>query len=102
MSVSPLQNFSKPPPVPEVPTVTFTPDCSSLKMVGGGLAQRGHRAGAVDEHRAGELRLPPPVLPPLSLLFEQPASASAASATPTSTRRESTLRFTSGMPFYWT
>ena len=25
MSVSPLQNFSKPPPVPEVPTVTLTP-----------------------------------------------------------------------------
>ena len=24
MSVSPLQNFSKPPPVPDVPTVTFT------------------------------------------------------------------------------
>ena len=31
MSVSPAQNFSKPPPVPEVPTVTFTPGCSSLK-----------------------------------------------------------------------
>ena len=31
MSVSPAQNFSKPPPVPEVPTVTLTPDCSSLK-----------------------------------------------------------------------
>ena len=31
MSVSPAQNFSKPPPVPEVPTVTLTPGCSSLK-----------------------------------------------------------------------
>ena len=31
MSVSPAQNFSKPPPVPEVPTVTLTPCCSSLK-----------------------------------------------------------------------
>ena len=31
MSVSPAQNFSKPPPVPEVPTVTLTPACSSLK-----------------------------------------------------------------------
>ena len=29
MSVSPLQNFSKPPPVPEMPTVTFTFGCSS-------------------------------------------------------------------------
>ena len=25
MSVSPLQNFSNPPPVPEMPTATFTP-----------------------------------------------------------------------------
>src|SRR5690606_14495964 len=31
MSVSPLQNFSKPPPVPEVPTVTLTLGCSSAK-----------------------------------------------------------------------
>src|SRR5829696_867776 len=30
MSVSPLQNLVKPPPVPEVPTVTLTPDCSLL------------------------------------------------------------------------
>ena len=29
MSVSPAQNFSKPPPVPEVPTVTRTPEFSS-------------------------------------------------------------------------
>ncbi len=29
MSVSPRQNFSKPPPVPDVPTVTFTPECCS-------------------------------------------------------------------------
>src|SRR4051794_6323258 len=30
MSVSPAQNFSKPPPVPEVPTVTWTSGFSSL------------------------------------------------------------------------
>ena len=29
MSVSPRQNFSKPPPVPEVPTVTRTPEFSA-------------------------------------------------------------------------
>jgi hypothetical protein len=29
MSVSPAQNFSKPPPVPEVPTVICTPEFSS-------------------------------------------------------------------------
>ena len=29
MSVSPAQNFSKPPPVPEVPTVTRTPEFCS-------------------------------------------------------------------------
>ena len=31
MSVSPLQNFSKPPPVPEVPTVICTPEFSAMK-----------------------------------------------------------------------
>ncbi len=31
MSVSPAQNFSKPPPVPEVPTTTFTPEFCSWK-----------------------------------------------------------------------
>ena len=31
MSVSPLQNSSKPPPVPDVPTVMFTPEFSPLK-----------------------------------------------------------------------
>ena len=30
MSVSPLQNFSNPAPVPEVPTVTWTPGCTVL------------------------------------------------------------------------
>ena len=30
MSVSPAQNFSKPPPVPEVPTVTRTPEFSAM------------------------------------------------------------------------
>src|SRR4029450_14033389 len=30
MSVSPAQNFSKPPPVPEVPTVTLTSGFSAL------------------------------------------------------------------------
>jgi len=30
MSVSPAQNFSKPPPVPDSPTVIFTSGCSSL------------------------------------------------------------------------
>src|SRR6266508_797147 len=38
--------------------------------------------------------------PPLELFLPpQPAIASAASATPTSTRPRSTLRFTSGLPF---
>ena len=31
MSVSPAQNFSKPPPVPEMPTVTLTLGCSPWK-----------------------------------------------------------------------
>ena len=31
MSVSPAQNFSKPPPVPDWPTVIFTSGFSSLK-----------------------------------------------------------------------
>src|SRR6266540_1678841 len=32
MSVSPPQNFSKPPPVPEVPTVTWTPEFCCWNM----------------------------------------------------------------------
>ena len=39
MSVSPLQNFLNPPPVPEMPTVTFTSGCSPGRLRGG-LAQR--------------------------------------------------------------
>ena len=40
MSVSPAQNFSKPPPVPEVPTVTATPPLASSEVLG-------------DEHQSG-------------------------------------------------
>ena len=48
MSVSPAQNFSKPPPVPEVPTVIWTPEFSVHEVLGRGLGQRGDRARAVD------------------------------------------------------
>ena len=38
MSVSPRQNFLKPPPVPEMPTVTRTPWVRLLELLGDGLA----------------------------------------------------------------
>ena len=40
MSVSPAQNFSKPPPVPDSPTVILTSGFSSLEQLGGCLCER--------------------------------------------------------------
>ena len=47
MSVSPRQNFLKPPPVPEMPTVTLLA-LRLLEVLGDRLGDREHRAGAVD------------------------------------------------------
>ena len=55
MSVSPAQNFSKPPPVPEVPTVIFTFGFSPWNASGRRLGERADRARAVDLDRAGEV-----------------------------------------------
>ena len=55
MSVSPAQNFSKPPPVPEVPTVIFTSGFSPWKASCGRLGERRDRARAVDPDRARQV-----------------------------------------------
>ena len=55
MSVSPAQNFSKPPPVPEVPTVIFTSGFSAWNCLGRRLGERADGARAVDGDRAGEV-----------------------------------------------
>ena len=47
MSVSPRQNFWKPPPVPEVPTVTRAPDRCLLEFLGDRLCDGKNRARAV-------------------------------------------------------
>ena len=48
MSVSPAQKRSKPPPVPETPTVTFTSEFSSWKNSAAAWTERTDRARAVD------------------------------------------------------
>ena len=55
MSVSPAQNFSKPPPVPDSPTVTFTSGFSPWKPSAAAWANGNDGAGAVDRDRAGEV-----------------------------------------------
>ena len=55
MSVSPAQNFSKPPPVPEMPTVIFTSGFFSLEQLRRRLGERSDGARAVDLDRAGEV-----------------------------------------------
>ena len=59
MSVSPAQNFSKPPPVPEMPTVTWTSGFSALEGLGRGGRERadGRRAVGADRARTGSGRL---------------------------------------------
>ena len=44
MSVSPAQNFSNPPPVPDVPTETFTFGVLALELLGRSLRERADRA----------------------------------------------------------
>ena len=49
MSVSPRQNFLKPPPVPEMPTVTRTsPLIGLLELLGNRLGDREDGARSVD------------------------------------------------------
>src|SRR5829696_5589543 len=84
MSVSPAQNFSKPPPVPEVPTVIFTSGYSSLNSSAAASAN----GATVDEPSIAiwPLMSPPPsveasvVEPPLPAA--SPSSSSPHAATP--------------------
>src|SRR5215213_1219603 len=76
MSVSPAQNFSKPPPVPEVPTVIFTPGFSAWKF---SAAAWVNGATVLDP---SILILPPRSPPPLLALALPPLSSSPQAAAP--------------------
>src|SRR3954451_8686434 len=78
MSVSPAQNFSKPPPVPEEPTVIFTFGLSSLKSSAAACAN----GRTVLEPSRAILpdRSPPPPPPPLSSSL--PHAATPRASTP--------------------
>ena len=54
MSVSPAQNFSKPPEVPAAPTVMLTSGFSSPKSSAAASRERLDRARTVDRDAAGE------------------------------------------------
>src|SRR5688500_9041618 len=69
MSVSPAQNFSKPPPVPEVPTVICTSGCSSLNSSAAACAN----GATVDD--PSMLILPESCSPPDSLCAADPPPA---------------------------
>src|SRR5680860_834264 len=77
MSVSPAQNFSKPPPVPEVPTVTLTQGCSAWKS----SAAASDRGATVLEP---SMRIVPERSPP------QPLVSSSSPQAPTPSARTDT------------
>jgi hypothetical protein len=64
-SVSPAQNFSNPPPVPEVPTVTLTPGFSPWNV--SAAASVSGPTVLEPSVRIEPERLPPPPPPPLPL-----------------------------------
>ena len=64
MSVSPAQNFSKPPPVPEVPTVIFTSGFSPWNCSAAAWAN-GPTVLEPSILMVPERSLPPPPPPPL-------------------------------------
>jgi hypothetical protein len=81
MSVSPAQNFSKPPPVPEEPTVIFTFGLSSLNSSAAACAYG--RTVLEPSREILPLRSPPPPPPPLSSL---PHAATPMASTPAAAR----------------
>ena len=82
MSVSPAQNFSKPPPVPDVPTVIFT---SGFSAWNSSAAAWANGATVLEPSIAivPERSPPPSPLPPLSLeLSSSPQAAAPRASTP--------------------
>src|SRR5919108_314836 len=73
MSVSPAQNFSKPPPVPEVPTVIFTPGFSPWKFSAAASAKG---ATVLDP----SILMVPDSSPVLALALPPPLSSSSPQA----------------------
>ena len=88
MSVSPAQNFSKPPPVPEVPTETLTSGCSSREELGGGGGQRADGGRAVDMTEPDISFQPPlPSLAAASELLSPPHALSRSAPTASGDRQ---------------
>ena len=83
MSVSPAQNFSKPPPVPEEPTVIFTFGLSSLKSSAAACA-KGRTVLEPSMAIVPERFWSPP--PPPPLLSSSPHAATPTASTPTAAR----------------
>ena len=73
MSVSPAQNFSKPPPVPAVPTVTLTPGFSAWNS--SAIASVSGATVLEPSMRIVPERSPPPPLPPVVLSSLLPHAA---------------------------
>ncbi len=92
MSVSPAQNFSKPPPVPEVPTVICTSGFSSLNSSAAACAN----GATVEEPSMAILpdRSPPPPPPlPEAELSSSPPQAATPSASTSASAGMSVLIF---------
>jgi hypothetical protein len=79
MSVSPTQNFSKPPPVPEVPTVTWTSGFSCWKS---SAAASLNGATVLEPSIRIAPERPEGVSPPLLAVASPPLSSSPQAATP--------------------
>src|SRR4051812_7480033 len=85
MSVSPLQNFSKPPPVPDEPTVIFTLGLSSLNSSAAACA-KGRTVLEPSRVILPERFLSPPPPPPLSSLPHAATPKASAMAAPAAAR----------------
>src|SRR5215210_2800345 len=79
MSVSPAQNFSKPPPVPDAPTVILTPGCSSLNSSPAASAN-GKTVLEPSILMLPESSLPVPPAEPLELLSSSPQAATPSAS----------------------
>ena len=87
MSVSPPQNRSKPPPVPEMPTVTLTPECSLLEALAAACDQG---PTVVEPSTSIGPERPPPL--PARPRGRVPAAPSAGTSRRRRSRRASTAK----------
>ena len=87
MSVSPAQNFSKPPPVPDVPTVIFTSGFSPWNCSAAAWAN-GPTVLEPSIVMVPERSPPPPLLPPLLVVVVVAAGGGAQGQGPAGGERE--------------